>query len=263
MRAPADFLLIDIGNTSTKLRRASRRALIGPTLRLPTAQLTPPLIIESLGRWSFRCVVLSSVVPIAAQTVLATLPEPIFQVGSRLDLGVDLSGYPRAQTLGADRLANVAGALALHGPPPLIVVDFGTAATFNAIDAGGRFLGGVIAPGLAAMTRYLPDQTAKLPVIKLREPARAIGRSTREAMLAGTVHGYRGMIKEIIARLRAELGPAKVVGAGGDARFLAAGLPDIDVVDTTLTLQGLRVIGSRLFGQTKASKRHPQESRPA
>jgi type III pantothenate kinase len=245
----ADFLLIDIGNTSIKLRRASCRALIGSTLRLPTAQLTAPLLIEALKPWRYRRAVLCSVAPAVTGIVAATLPEPLLRVGPRLDLGVDLGAYPQPRQLGADRLANLAGAMARHGPPPLIVADFGTAATFNAIDAVGRFLGGVIAPGLAAMSDYLPAHTAQLPPIdKLRAPRAAIGRSTRAAMLSGAVHGYRGLVKEILAQLRAELGPATVIATGGDARFLAAHLPgDIDRVDLDLTLQGLRMIGARHF----------------
>ena len=140
---PATFLLIDLGNTSAKLRLARPAALLGKTRRLPTATLLAPggadALQETLAGWRYGRAVLSSVVPAAARIVAATLPGTLTIHGG-LPTGVDLRGYPGAKTLGADRLANLAGALDRHGPGPLLVVDFGTAATFNVLDARGRFL---------------------------------------------------------------------------------------------------------------------------
>ncbi len=245
---PAAFLLIDIGNTTVKLRLADRTALRGTTRRLPTASLLaagPAALRKALAGWQAVAVFLSSVVPAAARVVTDTLPG-VRSLTPRFDTGVDLRGYPGAKTLGADRLANMAGALAVHGPPPLIVVDFGTAATFNVLDARGRFLGGAIAPGLASMTGYLPARAAQLPPIKLTGGLPlATGRSTRAAMRAGALLGYRGLVREILDRLRAELGDpsARVVATGGDAAFLASRLHlPFDAVDPDLTLHGLRVI---------------------
>ncbi len=251
-RSPAPFLLIDVGNTTAKLRLADPDRLRGFTRRLPTAALLAPdgpaALQKTLAGWRYDRTLFSSVVPLAARAVAATLPGAI-PLTSRLDTGVNLRGYPGIKTLGADRLANLAGALALHGPPPLIVVDFGTAATFNVLDAGGRFLGGTIAPGLASMMGYLPARTAQLPPIQLagKLPA-AIGRHTPAAVRAGALLGYRGLVREILARLRAELGDpsARVVATGGDATFLASTLRlPFDTVDPDLTLQGLRVIAAR------------------
>ena len=248
----ADFLLIDLGNTSAKLRLATAARLLGQTRRLPTAALLAPggagALEGALAGWRFGGAVLSSVVPAAARAVAAALPG-MGAVGARTDAGVDLRGYPGRRTLGADRLANMAGALARHGPGPLVVVDFGTAATFNALDAAGRFLGGAIAPGLAAVRDYLPARGALLPPVRLAgAPPRAVGRSTAAAIRAGTLLGYRGLVREILDAIRAELGgQAQVVATGGDARFLAArGWGFFDVVDPDLTLHGLRVIAARL-----------------
>ncbi len=251
-KPPAAFLLIDLGNTTVKLRLADPEILRGATRRLSTAALLaadgPAALKRSLAGWRYEHAILSSVVPAAARTVIAALPG-IVQISPRHETGVDLRGYPGAKTLGADRLANLAGALALHGPPPLIVVDFGTAATFNVLDARGRFLGGTIAPGLASMTGYLPARAAQLPPIRLAGPVpAAIGRSTPAAMRAGSLLGYRGLVREILDRLRGELGDpaARVIATGGDAAFLAAklGLP-FDAVDPELTLHGLRAIAAR------------------
>jgi type III pantothenate kinase len=247
----AEFLLIDIGNTHVKLRLASPEALLGTTRRLPTARLLNPgvgadALVRVVERWKFRRAVLSSVVPAATRLATHVLgAAQILRVQQRLEIGVDLSSYPGRKTLGADRLANMAGAMALYGPGPLIVAGFGTAAVFNVVDARGRFLGGVIAPGLAAIHASLPARTAQLPLFRnLKAPARAIGRTTRESLAAGTVLGYRGLVREILATLQAKSGPARVIATGGDAAFLAAQTGLFDVVAPDLTLEGLRVIAT-------------------
>lgn len=247
----AEFLLIDIGNTHAKLRLASPERLLGTTRRLPTARLLDPskgadALARVVDRWKYRRAVLSSVVPAATRLVTSLLgAAQILRVHQRLEIGVDLSSYPGRKTLGADRLANMAGAMALYGPGPLIVAGFGTAAVFNVIDGQGRFLGGVIAPGLAAIHASLPARTAQLPLFRnLKTPARALGRTTRESLAAGTVLGYRGLVREILAALQVESGPARVIGAGGDAAFLAAQTGAFDVVAPDLTLEGLRVIAT-------------------
>jgi type III pantothenate kinase len=131
------------------------------------------------------------------------------------------------------------------------VVDFGTAVTFDVLAEDGAYIGGVIAPGLPAMTDYLHEKTALLPRIEPAEPRQTIGQSTREAMLAGTIFGYRGLIREILARIRDEAFAEKqlhVVATGGHAELIAAGLPLFDAVDPLLTLQGLRLIAERNRG---------------
>jgi type III pantothenate kinase len=155
-------------------------------------------------------------------------------------IGID---YPRPTTVGPDRLAN-AVAVRHHYGAPAIVIDFGTAVTFDVVDARGNYVGGVIAPGLAAMTDYLHEKTALLPRVRLREVSRAIGRSTAEAMRVGAVLGYRGLVRELLAALRGELGTrsVRVVATGGYARLMAAGLPGIQAVDPLLTLEGIRLV---------------------
>lgn len=251
---PADFFLLDLGNTAAKLRLATTTRLLGKTRRLPTRELLAPggagALREAVADWRFGRVVMSSVVPAASRIVLDALPG-VVPVGAQTDTGVDLRAYPGKKTLGADRIANLAGALTRYGPGPLIVADFGTAATFNALDAAGRFLGGTIAPGLAVVRDYLPARGAQLPPVRLAGAApKAVGRSTIAAIRAGTLIGYRGLVREVLAAMRAELGGVvRVVATGGDARFVA-GLDAtlFDAVDPDLTLHGLRVIAARVFG---------------
>ena len=255
---PAEFLLIDIGNTQVKLRRANDTTLPGRLRRLPTARLLgtegAAALRQALLGWQYERVVLASVVPAAARKVLAGLDRPVLTVTPGLDIGVDLNGYPGRRTLGADRLADLAAAWDLYGPArgpdPLIVADLGTAAVFNAIDAQGVFLGGMIAPGLAALHASLPARTAQLPKVNPRGAVPALGRTTEEALLAGGYYAFRGMIREILAALRAEIGEARLVATGGDAHLLAGLVSKKDTISSELTLEGLRIIGVRNPGQS-------------
>ena len=155
--------------------------------------------------------------------------------------------YPLPTQIGADRLANAAGVVSRHGAPA-IVIDFGTAVTFDVISDQPAYCGGVIAPGLGAMSGYLPQKTALLPIIVLEEPSSAIGKSTIHAMQAGAVFGYRGLVREIIQRLREEMsGHVAIIATGGDAALISRGLPEIEQVDPDITLDGLRQVAARVF----------------
>jgi type III pantothenate kinase len=143
-------------------------------------------------------------------------------------------------------LANAAAVAALYGCPA-IVVDFGTAVTFDIVSEGKNYIGGVIAPGLEAMTNFLYQRTALLPKLSLQEPRRAIGRSTIDAMRSGAVFGYRGLVREIIAQIKAERFSQKkvhVIATGGYAELISARLPEIDAVHHDLTLEGLRIVAN-------------------
>ncbi len=251
----AEFLLIDISNSFTKIAPATRTALAGASRRIPTPELSAAAIRKVAGpARSYRGIILSSVVPNAVPAVEryvgTTRAARLLQVNHKVKLGIGID-YPRPGTIGADRLANAAGAAALH-PTPAVVVDFGTAVTFDVLakdKKGVTYVGGVIAPGLEAMTHYLHQRTALLPEIDLREPARAIGKSTREAMLSGAVHGYRGLIRQILIELRRELKSRRlhVIATGGYAELIAARLPEIALVHPHLTLEGLRIIANLNF----------------
>jgi len=188
----------------------------------------------------------SSVVPAQDKIIRRAAKRiPILFVSAKCNLGVGVD-YPEPTSIGADRLANAAAVAALYGCPA-VVVDFGTAVTFDVVSAERCYVGGVIAPGLEAMTNYLYNRTALLPKLTLAEPRRAVGRSTKGAMMAGAVFGYRGLVKEIIQRISAEAfgrKRAQVIATGGYARLIAAQLPEIEAVHPDLTLEGLRIIGT-------------------
>jgi len=188
-------------------------------------------------------IVVSSVVPSKDSLVeQAALRTKVLWLTPQLKLGVGVD-YPAPKTIGADRLANAAAVCELFGFPA-IVVDFGTAVTFDVVSDRGTYIGGVIAPGLEAMTNFLYQRTALLPKLSLKEPPRAIGRSTIQAMLSGAVFGYRGLVREILARIRAEQFPRKkvhIVATGGYAQLIARELPEISAVHPHLTLEGLRI----------------------
>ena len=196
---------------------------------------------DALKGLHYDAAVVCSVVPRVADVLRnwLTRPSHFLSCDSRLGVGID---YPSPRQIGADRLANAAGAVAYYGYP-CIVVDFGTAVTFDVIGPERTYLGGAIAPGLASMGDYLARNTALLPAIEPHEPKHAIGTSTVEAMHSGAVYGYRGMVKEILAKLEEEMGRRPtVVATGGDAALIARGVPRIDHVDPDITLNGLRMV---------------------
>jgi type III pantothenate kinase len=200
-----------------------------------------------LGERKVRKMVVSSVVPAINSAIsrVAKKKAKVLWLDWRLKLGVGID-YPKPQSIGADRLANAAAIAELYGVPA-IVVDFGTAVTFDIVSERRTYVGGVIAPGLEAMTNFLYQRTALLPRLSLKEPRCAVGKSTIEAMRSGAVFGYRGLVREILARIRAEQFPRKkvrVVATGGYARLIAARLPEIGVIRPHLTLEGLRIVAN-------------------
>lgn len=242
----SDYLLIDISNSYAKLAFASRERVSIPS-RIPTAELSTSTITEFLGRRQVRKLVVSSVVPAKNSAILkaAHNKAQVLWLGCELKLGLAID-YPRPQSIGADRLANAAAVTELYGWPA-IVVDLGTAATFDVVSEKRSFIGGVIAPGLEAMTNFLYQRTALLPKLSLKEPHRAVGKSTIEAMRSGAVFGYRGLVREILAQIKAEQFPRKkvaVVATGGYVHLIASQVPEITVTHPHLTLEGLRIVGN-------------------
>src|ERR1700719_321143 len=168
------YLLIDVSNSFTKLALASPER-IGRRKRVATADLTARFLKNFIKPGAVDLVVASSVVPRKNREIKkAAGNTKILCLNSRVKLGVGVD-YPRPNSIGADRLANAAAVAALYGSPA-IVVDFGTAVTFDIVSEQNNYIGGVIAPGLEAMTNFLYQRTALLPRLSLREPRRAIGR---------------------------------------------------------------------------------------
>jgi type III pantothenate kinase len=242
------WLLIDNSNTRTKFALGDRDSLLSWRGVLPTPDISAERLTALIGEIRFDAVIICSVVPETAEILkkwfCGRAPVHFLSSASPLGMGID---YPEPARIGADRLANASGVLSRHGAPA-IVIDFGTAVTFDVISSAPAYCGGVIAPGLGAMTGYLAKKTALLPAIELAEPPSAIGKSTVHAMQVGAVIGYRGLVREIISRIREELGgEPHIVATGGDAELIARGLPEIAAVDPDLTLDGLRQAGVRLL----------------
>jgi type III pantothenate kinase len=242
----SDYLLIDISNSYAKLAFASRERVSNPS-RIPTPELSSNVVTEFLRRRQVNKLVVSSVVPAKNAVISKAVHKNVrvLWLDWKLKLGVAIN-YPKRQSIGADRLANAAAVAELYGCPA-IVVDFGTAVTFDVVSDQRSYIGGVIAPGLEAMTSFLYQRTALLPKLSLKEPHRAVGKSTIEAMRSGAVFGYRGLVHEILAQIRAEQFPRKklvVVATGGYARLIAANMPEIGVIHPHLTLEGLRIVGN-------------------
>jgi len=240
------WLIIDNSNTRTKLALGGPEGLSDWHARIPTPEIRADLLAETLNELDFDGAIIASVVPETARHLRKFLEPkgPVHFLGPNSDLGLAID-YPDPSQIGADRLANAIGVVARHRAPA-IVIDFGTAVTFDVISAEPAYLGGVIAPGLGSMSDYLSRRTALLPRISLAEPEHAIGKSTEEAMRAGAVFGYRGLIRGILARLFEEIDdhPA-VIATGGDAPLIAGKMPEVDCIDPEITLEGLRIAAQR------------------
>lgn len=243
------ILLFDIGNTNTHVGLANDRRVVRQA-DIPTAAWfagnAQARLRRLVGGAMLEGAALCSVVPRATPRVKQAAREgwalPCLELTPKTLRGVGID-YPKPDTIGPDRLANAVAARDRFGAP-VVVIDFGTAVTFDVVDRRGNYVGGIIAPGLAAMTDYLHDRTALLPRIRIREFKRAIGKSTEEAMLVGAVHGYRGLIRGLLLELKSELKSPHlpVVATGGYAKLIAARLPEIDAVAPDLTLEGLRLV---------------------
>ena len=166
--------------------------------------------------------------------------EPLF-VEPGVKTGLPIL-YENPHEVGADRIVNAVAAVHRYGAP-VIVLDFGTATTFDVVSARGEYLGGVIAPGLGISAEALFERAARLSRVDVRKPARVIGRTTQESIQAGLFHGYVGLVEGLVRRLRAELGAeAPVVATGGLAPVFQDELGFLRAVDPGLTLEGLRLI---------------------
>jgi type III pantothenate kinase len=242
----SDYLVIDVSNSYAKLAFASRDRVSNP-VRIPTSELSSKVVAEFLKRRQVKKLVVSSVVPKKNSAISKAVQNKaqVLWLDWKLKLGITVD-YPKPESIGADRLANAAAVADLCGCPA-IVVDFGTAVTFDVVSSERSYIGGVIAPGLEAMTNYLYQRTALLPRLSLKEPHRAVGKSTVEAKRAGAIFGYRGLVREILARIRAEQFSRKkiaVVATGGYARLVAGQLPEVGMIHPHLTLEGLRIVGN-------------------
>lgn len=257
------ILLFDIGNTNTHVGLADDHR-VATQMNLPTREWFGGNASAKIKKFAgaqkifgaMLCSVVPRATPLAHKTVRALWRLKALELNAKTIRGVGID-YPQPSSIGGDRLANSVAAHQ-HFGAPVVVVGFGTAVAFDIVNAKGNYVGGIIAPGLAAMTDYLHEKTALLPRIKIREIKNIIGKNTEQAMLIGAVHGYRGLIRELIGELKRELRSKRlpVVATGGYAKLIASRLPEISAVRDDLTLEGLRLVWKHHFEQkeTKETK---------
>lgn len=251
------LLAIDVGNTQTVFGLFENRELKASwrasTRREATADELAVKISDlfRLSGFTFNdigAVILSSVVPsstssLKEMSVNVCGIQPVI-VGHDTDTGIPIL-YDDPQEVGADRIANAVAGFELYGGP-LIIVDFGTATTFDAISRRGEYLGGAIAPGVEVSSEALFGRAARLSRVDLNCPPNAIGMNTRQSIQSGVIIGTGGLVDRIIERFEDEMGPvSQIVATGGLALLIAPVCKRVTAVDTQLTLIGLQRIHER------------------
>ncbi|WP_418791370.1 type III pantothenate kinase [Phosphitispora sp. TUW77] len=254
------LMVLDVGNTNIVLG-VFRGKLLERSWRISTnkdktadeygLQISMFFNYSGINCSEVQAVVLCSVVP-TVMPALETMSVKYFQkkpliVGPGIKTAMPIR-YDNPREVGADRIVNAIAAYDLYGGP-LIVVDFGTATTFDAVSADGAYLGGAIAPGIGISTEALYTKAAKLPRIELLKPKAVIGKNTVTSMQAGIVYGLVGQTEGIVRRMKKELGgKAYVVATGGHAELISNESEMIDTINSNLTLEGLRIIYERNKG---------------
>ncbi|HWH24324.1 MAG TPA: type III pantothenate kinase [Candidatus Limnocylindria bacterium] len=247
------LVAIDIGNTNITFA-AFEAGVPGEIGRTPTdAGASAADLSGALGELADAYeFVVASVVPALTERIaeLAGRRGARLLVADHTNVPIGV-GVERPAEVGADRLVNAFAALRLHGAPA-VIVDFGTATTFDVLDADGAYAGGAIAPGLQLSVEALAERTAQLPNIVLAAPPHAIGRNTLEAMQSGAVLGYLGLVRTLIEAIRAELAaagapPPRVILTGGlSAAPWATAIAGVTAIDPALTLRGLALLHAEL-----------------
>lgn len=255
------LLALDVGNTNITIG-IFREKEITVRWRLSTVHeqtadewgilLRNLFSLSNLDFSEIDCIIVASVVPPLNPTLDAMARryfhrEPLF-VTCDVDTGLTIR-YDNPREVGADRVVNGVAAYYLYGGP-CVVVDLGTAITFDAVSANAEYLGGLICPGIGIAVKGLFAKTAQLPLVDFREPAKLIGSNTVGSIQSGLYYGAIGMIDGILERLTALLGPdTKTIATGGHAHLIVKGSRYLKTIDEDLTLKGLQLIWRRTQGQ--------------
>jgi len=238
------LLAIDIGNTNINCA-IFRGVGIVRKFVIQTKDYSLRKIKRFLGKLEVQDSIICSVVPavtlLIRRDLAGLLNKPPHIIGK--DIKVPIKNlYRNPQQVGQDRLVNAYAGAVYYGSP-LIVVDFGTAVTFDVVSKKKEYLGGMIVPGLNISLDSLADKTALLPKIKLGHPKEFIGRDTANSMLSGIVYGFAALSDDLVARIKTEIGrTASVIGTGGNINLIGKYCKSIDKIDRDLTLKGLHII---------------------
>jgi type III pantothenate kinase len=251
------LLVIDAGNSNVTLGLYREDSLIAEwrllTDRSGTIEKYRTDILRLFSDAALRVedvegISIASVVP-SLNDILRVIGEQLFQVkplfiDHQTDTGLKIK-YDSPASLGVDRIVDAFAAVTKYGAP-CVVVDFGTATTFNVVNSQLEFLGGAIAPGLVISAEALFTRTAQLPRVEIAKPEKAIGSSTAQSMQSGIYYGYAGLVDGMLERIIGELNDRpNVIATGGLAKLLAGSSKFIETIDDTLTLEGLRLLYAR------------------
>jgi type III pantothenate kinase len=267
------LLVLDVGNTETEVGLFPMRGdgSTAPELaaqwRISTAQkqtadeyavlIRQLFAMQGLELRAVQGIIVASVVPplermlrqmceryIGPKGIKALFIEPGIKTGMPVH-------YDNPAEVGADRIVNAVAAYE-KCKQTCVVVDFGTATTFDAISARGEYLGGVIAPGISISAEALFERAARLPRVETKRPPHVIGTNTVHSLQSGLFYGYVGLVDGVLERMLGELGPARVIATGSIAPFIASGSRFLSEIDDALTLSGLRIVWERnLHGRKK------------
>jgi type III pantothenate kinase len=253
------FLALDIGNTNITIglfNMQKGKVLPGPlkvwrmlTIKEQTSDEYAIILMSMLFYSGFDVkkvtnIGIASVVPslnfVFEDLVSNYFGKKVFFV-NHINSGGIVFNVPNSKEVGADRIADVAAAYSMYGGG-CVIIDFGTATTFDCIDKKGRYIGGAIAPGLAISIQSLSLKTAQLPQIDMKKPLKSIGSTTEECMQSGLYFGYIGLVKELLVRIKNEMELKHIIATGGFADLVVGEIKGIEVILPNLILEGIRII---------------------
>ncbi|MDR1245133.1 MAG: type III pantothenate kinase [Endomicrobium sp.] len=256
------FLALDIGNTNITIglfNIQNGKVLPGPlkvwrmfTVKEQTSDEYATMLMNMFFYCGFDAkkvtsIAIASVVPslnfVFEDLVKNYFGKKVFFI-NHINSGGIVFNVPNPKEVGADRIADAVAAYSMYGSS-CVIIDFGTATTFDCIDEKGRYIGGAISPGPAISAQSLSLKTAQLPQVEMKKPLKSIGNTTVECIQSGLYFGYIGLVKELIGRIKNELELKHIIATGGLAGLIVSEIKEIEIILPNLTLEGIRIIWER------------------